>query len=164
MADAAFHIHYRLDGHGWATCDVSIGEKKVTVTASYLSDALGQLAAGTLMLRLGAPSVRISFDEEPGEFRWGFDWHRLPDGSVNHLRVRIWMFNDWQTFLPDDRGEVLLDEIVAQEVLYLEVLRTLDDVLVTYGEAGYKDQWDLYAFPKAIHDELRRLFKEWPGL
>ena len=36
---------YELTGAGWAECTLRIGEQCVTVTASYLSDALGDLAA-----------------------------------------------------------------------------------------------------------------------
>jgi len=164
MADVPFHIHYRLDGLGWATCDVSHGEKKVTVTASYLSDALGQLAAGTLLLRLGGPYVRVSFEEEPGAHRWGFDWHQSPTGDIVHVRVRIWRFDESRRHLPDDEGLVVFDGVIRVEQFYRGVLRMLDDVLATYGEAQYEEQWYRYPFPKAVHAELRRMLTEWPGL
>lgn len=160
MADVPFHIHYRLDGAGWATCDVSHGEKRVTVTASYLSDALGQLAAGALMLRLGAPSVRISFDEEPGQYRWGFDWDDGDDVGEAYLRVRIWWFRDLWSRLPDDDGELRFESIVSYDDVCSEVVRALDEVLATHGEAGYRKQWRTYEFPKAILDELRRLTRK----
>jgi hypothetical protein len=38
-------LHYDLTGTGWSECRVSIGDSRCDLTASYLSDALGDLAA-----------------------------------------------------------------------------------------------------------------------
>jgi hypothetical protein len=63
-------IDYRLTGRGWAECTVRHGESQCAVWASYLSDALGKLVMGAAPIAVGAHSVSIGFDEEPGEYRW----------------------------------------------------------------------------------------------
>jgi len=38
-------FRYQLAGTGWSECRLSIGDTRCEITASYLSDALGDLAA-----------------------------------------------------------------------------------------------------------------------
>lgn len=163
MSTPEFRITYRLTGVGWVECDVEYGDRKVRITASYLSDALGQLACAALALRLGAPAAHVSLDEEPGEYRWGFRWHRDPDGSITKMRIRIWWFPEMWGHRLNEEGEVQFDEIIPQEVVYRALLTTLDDVLAQYGETGYAEQWDRYRFPTAVHKELSQLIGDWPG-
>ncbi len=155
---SALKLQYRLTGSGWAECDIVADGTLLKVTASYLSDALGQLATAALILRLGAAAARVSFDEEPGEYRWGFDWHR-----AKSLRMRIWWFDEMWSHRPDDDGKVVLDLIVEDAVFYNAILNTLDDVLKTHGVEGYKEAWVEYPFPKAVHEEPARMVNEWPG-
>jgi hypothetical protein len=157
-----FEVEYHLTGHGWADCDVRIGKSAVKLTASYLSDALGQLAAAALLLRMGAPSARISFVEEPGSNRWGFDWHRSPNGDVTSLRIRIWSFPNLWAYQPDDDGKIVLDEIVDQAVVYRGVRQLLDQVLAEYGEDRYEQQWG-QKFPLLVRAALDSLLDQWPG-
>lgn len=155
----AFEISYRLVGPGWAACDVTLGDRRASLTASYLSDPLGQLAAAIVMLWLGAPSARVSFCEEPGEYRWGFDWHRSPDGHVTSLRIRIWEFDQLWGYQPEDQGTKLFDEVIDAKAVYDAVLAALDQVWARHGDQGYKELWDQYDFPIAVHGELRRMRK-----
>lgn len=62
-------LDYRLTGVGLARCDVRFGAAATTVTASYLRDALGDLARNTLRTGEGEAQTRFGFDEMPGEFR-----------------------------------------------------------------------------------------------
>jgi hypothetical protein len=66
-------ITYELTGHGWSECMIRVDERTVTVTASYLSDALGSLSDAVLAVLLGSRTAKASFDEEPGEYRWVLD-------------------------------------------------------------------------------------------
>lgn len=156
-------IDFQLTGVGWARCTITAGGTTKTVSASYLSDALGQLAAATLLLRMGAPSARVSFDEEPGEYRWGFDWHRSPDGNVTGIRLRIWWFNELWGHRPDDAGESILDTIVDGVIFYRDIRRMLDDVLARYSETGYHEKWAEYPFPKGVQESLYAMLDKWPG-
>lgn len=63
-------LTYELTGTGWADCRIRIDDVVATVTASYLSDALGDRASGIAALLREHPEARVSFWEEPGEYRW----------------------------------------------------------------------------------------------
>ena len=63
-------IDYRLTGSGWADCTVRADGKACEISASYLSDALGNLVLAAVAVLAGAHSISVGFDEEPGEYRW----------------------------------------------------------------------------------------------
>jgi hypothetical protein len=65
-------ISFKLIGPGWADCNVSIGNQFIASTASYLEDALGNLADATLRIAQGENSAYAIFAEEPSEYRWKF--------------------------------------------------------------------------------------------
>ena len=65
-------IDYKLTGSGWAECTIADGEQSCTVTASYLSDAFGDLVLSAVVLLRWFNEVSFSFVEEPGEFKWVF--------------------------------------------------------------------------------------------
>jgi hypothetical protein len=68
---------YELTGTGWSECRLSIGDARCEVTASYLSDALGELASAVEdVLRWPGVDARAVFVEEPGEYRWRFLHYR----------------------------------------------------------------------------------------
>lgn len=149
MDTARFSINYKLGEHlGWSECQLTAGGSTIKVSASYLSDALGQLATATVLLLQGAPSARVSFDEEPGEYRWGIDWHHdaQKQGEV-FFRVRVWFFKEmWGRHLPDEAGQLLLDEVVTQSAFYRGVRQMLNAVLDEYGLNGYRKRWG-HPFP-----------------
>jgi hypothetical protein len=49
------------------------GDQVARLTASYLSDALGDLLQGVLRALRGANTVEFVWLEEPGEYRWRFE-------------------------------------------------------------------------------------------
>lgn len=69
--DAAIEFHYELTGTGWAECNISIGGSRCELTASYLSDALGDFASAIEDLLRWDTDARARFVEEPGEYRCG---------------------------------------------------------------------------------------------
>jgi hypothetical protein len=94
-------FEYHLVGHGWSDAALQIGSNSISLTASYLSDALGDLVSAVAAVAEGAPAVKTSFVEEPGEFVWTFD-------SVNDsdVQVRIAWFNDWPSSCDIALGEI----------------------------------------------------------
>ena len=58
------------------------------LTASYLSDALGDLVAGLVLLAEGESPVTGSWEEEPGEYRFVFT------RTDEDVRVEVFAFND----------------------------------------------------------------------
>ena len=156
MHDQPLSIDYRLVVRGWAECDVVCGEQRVALVASYLSDALGDLATATRMLLEGEPDWRVSFADEPGESRWALE--RLPpvDGEPDRVRVRIRRFDKTFSRKSDDDGKLLFDATVPAESFFLAVLGALRGVLDRHGEAGYLEQWVKHPFPRRAYDELER--------
>ena len=95
---------YELVGDGWAKCSLRIGEKGATLTASYLSDALADLASAVAAALRGSLRSTFSFTEEPGEYRWILE--RRPKGRT---RIRILEFPQLWGHRPDEEGTVLFD-------------------------------------------------------
>ena len=155
--DTQLSFDYRLTGAGWSECRITRGPHGVTITASYLSDALGQLAAAVLLMQLGSQAARVSFDEEPGEYRWGFDRVVAPDRQPQGIQLRIWRFDDLWAGLPDDKGELQFEQIVELDDLLAATVEMLGNVLNTYGLDGYHERWIEHEFPKALLDQLRRI-------
>lgn len=151
MDTTRFSINYKLgEHHGWSECQLTAGGSTVALTASYLSDALGQLATAAVLLLQGAPSARVSFDEEPGEYRWGIDWHRDEQNKREvFFRVRVWFFEEMWGHRPDEAGQLLLDEVVTQKAFYGGVRQMLNTVLHEYGMDGYRDRWG-HPFPAQV--------------
>tara|TARA_R110002073_G_scaffold336260_2_gene531480 strand:- start:28131 stop:28634 length:504 start_codon:yes stop_codon:yes gene_type:complete len=165
MPESHFNLNYKLTGQGWATCEIELGDQRATVTASYLSDALGQLVTATLLLRQGAHISSASFDEEPGEYRWVFDCYKSPSDETSGIRVRIYEFEELWAHKPASEGAKILDGVVQTEVFYRSMLDMIEEVIAEYGEEGYEDKWDgeESKFPTIVYNELTRLIDVWPG-
>jgi hypothetical protein len=90
---------YQLVGRGWAECTIAIDEQHATMSASYLSDAFGDLLGAVIRMVEGQPEATASFAEEPGQYRWRF-FRKEPD----RLRIRILDFPQLWGNHPDERG------------------------------------------------------------
>jgi hypothetical protein len=150
-------IRYRLVGTGWAECRVADVDKSVTVTASYLSDALASLADSVLAMLNGAKEARASFDEEPGEYRWVFN--RRGDASDSPISLCILEFQDLWSNKPDEEGQLIFETLCPITELAAAVVKCLDEVKQTYGEAGYKEKWVEHDFPARTYAQLHAHLK-----
>lgn len=133
------HTHLALGfwvtGAGWALAVAASPAGAVTVSASYLRDALGELVAmGLTALDQGAG--RASFAEEPGEYRWVFEGDRL----------RILSFDD-EDGRPDAAGEAVFDSPCTAHELASAVLACAEAVEERYGPDEYLRQWVEARFP-----------------
>ena len=154
----AVTLRYELHDAGWADCTLEIDEERVTVSASYLSDALEELSAAVVALLRGEPSAIASFAEEPGEFRWQFD---RADGD--QLRVRIyWSEVRWNDRLHDPSAPII-DGLCRMRTFAGQVVAELQRLLREYGEAGYKDRWVLHDFPTKRLEQLQALLADGAG-
>lgn len=143
---------YRLQGHGWAECTLHIEDQRATVTASYLSDALGDLASATTAALRGHPRPTASFAEEPGEYRWILE--PLADGR---LRVRVLEFSSLPSDRPDEEGSVLLDTVCRLRTFAGAVLSEIQRLEREHGVAGYREQWGRHDFRANRLAELQKL-------
>ena len=139
-------FHYELTGAGWAEAKISIGKKSTTVTASYLSDALGDLAhAAIAVLRDRRPAAAV-FTEEPGEYLWV-----LMPRPADRLELHI-------TFeqVPIGKSVVLEGECSLRDFA-AAVLSELERLEGKHGRDGYQELWVEYPFPAQQLEELRNL-------
>jgi hypothetical protein len=141
-------IKYDLVGTGWSACRVVLGDEQIEVTASYLSDALGNLSAGAVLLLEGADEVRFSFDEEPGEYRW------IIRQANDEAHLRILGFDRLWGNQPDEEGQLLLDTRLTPRDFARAVRDALVAVRDRFGPAGYRERWVDHDFPEV---ELNRL-------
>jgi hypothetical protein len=143
-------FEFRLVGTGWADARIAIGHEFATPTASYLSDALGDLIRAVRALCEGAHEARASWDEEPGEYRWIF----RRGGST--VRVRLLAFPEWRAVVdaPDADGEVLLDAECHVSDLGSAIASGARRLLDEVGADAYHEKWVEDPFPV---DELTAL-------
>lgn len=139
----SFSIGYSLASAGWSACRVSANGQSCDLTASYLSDALGNLVLSALAAYRGFQSLSFGFDEEPGEYRWVLQ--RLTGSTFS---LQILEFPDLWSRAPDAAGVVLLSTEVSTQAYARAVHGAASQVLSTYGVAGYKEKWIEAAFPE----------------
>jgi hypothetical protein len=146
------NITYRLTGIGWAECTISDADNTCTVSASYLSDALGNLvlAANALLSRFS--SLAFGFDEEPGEYRWVISSPRL-----NEIELQILGLGELWGGKPNSDGQLMFRTICTPETFAESVHGAAAAVLAEYGEAGYLEKWTEYPFPMAQFAQLSRM-------
>lgn len=149
---------YALVGTGWSECRVAVGEQQAIVSASYLSDALGDVVGAVVRLVEGQPEAGASFDEEPGEYRWRFS--RV---GADRLRVRILEFPELWGHRPDEEGKTLFEAECRLRTFAGAVLSELQRLLAEYGVAGYRERWVEHEFPVADMDRLRLLLRRCGG-
>ncbi len=87
-----FSFSYHLGTAGWSTATVSDDERTVALTASYLSDALGDLTRAVIALLQGAEQARLTWDEEPGVVAWRFE------RQSDDVDVCITVFDGWRSY------------------------------------------------------------------
>lgn len=134
-------FHYELAGKGWSECRLRIGESSCAVTASYLSDALGDLAAAIEDILRGYTNAQAAFAEEPGEYRW-----RLLSVGRDRVRVRLIEHPEWGG-RNDESGKVIFDAECGRRALGFAVVAELRRLLGAHGAKGYREKWVNHEFP-----------------
>jgi hypothetical protein len=144
-------ITYQITGLGWAECTLKTGAGSCTVTACYLSDALGSLVTAAKALLSSFTAVTFSFDEEPGEYRWVIRSPRL-----NELQIKILSFSELWSGEPDEEGKEVFHFVCTPETFAEAVHAAASAVLAEHGEAGYLEKWHEHPFPLGAFTELSR--------
>ena len=132
---------YRLTGTGWAEARLAEGSNEVTITASYLEDALGDLLEAVGVLLEGAEQSRCCWEEEPGEYRWVFQ------RVASDVRLRVLAFRDLYSKEPDDRGTVVFESSMPLREVAAAIADGAQAVLDEYGEDEYLRLWAEHPFP-----------------
>lgn len=152
----AVQFTYELTGTGWSEGRLVVGDTSAVVTASYLSDALGDVLRAVLALARGARAARAVWMEEPGEYEWIFE------SDTETVRIRILAFPDWrQTIDPsdDDKGTVVLDAQGDFTAVVKAFASGVRSVLDRHGEDGYLAAWIDAPFPTPELQALEELAK-----
>ncbi len=146
-------INYQLAGSGWANAQVSESGRSLEMSASYLSDALGDMAQAAVSLLTGARVVTFSFQDEPGEHQW-----ILTRGEFDALYVRvIWFPKTFGSGNKADSGtEVFACDCAVMDFVG-QVFSTLNAVHEDEGVEGYKRRWKNNDFPSKSYQELQKL-------
>lgn len=152
-AAGAFQLKWELTGHGWARCHLTDDSQTASVVASYCTDALADLVAGTSELYGQQRSARFFFDAEPQELRWAL---RTTGDAIN---VTIYKFPDVAISpdLPDSDGTVMWQSTHPRPAFAHAVLEAALTVLREQGEAGYRTKWAMHPYPLGLVQDLRRL-------
>jgi hypothetical protein len=145
---------YHLVGTGWAECTIAIDELQATTTASYLSDAFGDLLGAVIRMVEAQPEATASFAEEPGEYRWRF-FRKEPD----RLLIRILDFPQLWGGLPDEEGKVLFEADCRLRTFAGAVLSESQRLLEKHGCEGYLRLWHEHEFPVERQEMLRNLLR-----
>jgi hypothetical protein len=149
-----FLIDYNLTGTGWAECRISLGTKSTSISASYLSDALGALANHTCQMLQGTTECSFSFDEEPGEYRWIL--HRI---DPDRLEVRILEFPELWSNAPNSEGKLIFEATCRLKDFGQAVATALNKLIEQHGEEGYHEKWGEHPFPLESHKNLKLLLE-----
>lgn len=136
-------IVYALVGTGWSRCTVKAEGHQVELSASYLSDALGNLVLAAIATLSGFRICTFGFDEEPGEYRWVIEAI-----DTNIVKVEVLEFSELWGKLPNSDGKLLITFKCAPLVFAKAVHEAALAVLNKYGVTGYNDKWSEYPFPE----------------
>ncbi len=146
-------ISFKLTGPGWADCNISIDNQLTVLTASYLENALGNLADATLRIAQGENSAYAIFAEEPGEYRWKFT--KINDKEIS---VEILKFDEWRGLQQSDgEGRTIFKFECPLLVFVRRMIICLSEVLSEYGLEGYAEKWMMHEFPLEVYNELRNI-------
>ena len=145
---------YRLTGTGWSEARLADSSNAVTITASYLGDALGDLLGALGVLLEGADRARCSWEEEPGEYRWLFE------RSGSEVRLRVLAFRDQMAEEPDDQGKVVFEAQASLREMAQAIADGAQSVVDEYGEDEYLRRWIEHPFPVGQLELIRTYLSE----
>ncbi len=137
-------FEFRLTGTGWAEAGIGDDANHATLTASYLSDALGDLLYAVWRVLEGDAEARCSWEDEPGEFRW------ILRRDKDRVWLRILEFGDLYQHRPDDAGRLLYETTQDAASFARAIALGASRALAEYGEQGYQQRWARFPFPAPV--------------
>ncbi len=120
------------------------------MTASHVSDALGDLVSAAVRLSRDAGSERASSIEEPREYRWVFE--QLRPGVLD---LHLLEFPGMDCQRPDHEGKVLLSGSCSTQEFCPTLPRGLEDLERRRGIEGCQKEWVQHGFPANSFNDLR---------
>jgi hypothetical protein len=145
---------YELVGPGWARAEIRDGDQVARLTASYLSDALGDLLYCVQRVLGGAEVAELVWSEEPGEYRWQFETISevtvLSITSTSDIRrEENWNDDGWNVDLADEGGPDVVEFRAECDMTELAgaIVVAARSLIAKDGEAGYLHRWIEHPFP-----------------
>jgi len=151
-----FSLTYRLVGRGWARAYISAGECEITLTISYLSDALRDLARAVISLfdSRSNGEANCCWHTEPGEYRW------LMKRQGDAVMLRIVEFDDCFSRAADDQGQLLFAAKCSLLRLATQIRGQMRQLVNEIGGHGYREQWVSHEFPTRELEQLTTLIAD----
>src|SRR3954452_592733 len=128
-------------GAGGSEARFAVGAQSVELSASYITDALGDLLRATGVILEGSDSAQVSWEEEPGRYDWLLD--RV--GTAVRVRVVEWYWGG--RWIHRVRSAVILDATCPVQSFAAAVANGARPVLDRHGEKGYLEAWIRHPFP-----------------
>ena len=133
-----------LTGVGWTKAIISSEGQEAEITASYLSDALGELVSAIVKLLNGSLEKFVVWEEEPGEYRWIFTQDK-------QLKIEIY----WNP-MNGEKEKTIFSTITTVKEFAQQVEKQFEKFLNEYGEDGYENEWG-FKFPSSEYRQLKNL-------
>lgn len=149
-------ISYTLAGTGWSKCVVEANDSRAELSASYLSDALGNLVLSAIAVASGFHTAEFGFDEEPGEYRWS-----LIAVDNNTIRLRLFEFEELWGNKPTASGRLHLETTLTPLAYAKAVHACAAAVQKEHGVAGYAEKWAEHPFPAHLLELLATSIARW---
>ena len=147
-----FDFNLALDAPGWADPVIEHDERRLSMTASYLTDALGDLLDALIQLVNGWSSAGFEWTEEPAGWRWTL--HR-PDQECVDVTIR-YRLDAMSPLEPPDEYEARFHVQLELGELVDAVSEGARRCLAEHGPEGYALQWQQHPFPTLQLEALER--------
>lgn len=141
------------DAPGWADPAIQIRDTMLKMTASDLTDALGELLQTLMSLVNGAPMASCEWTQEPGGWRWEL---RRPDAANVDLVIAFKEDAYHEPWMSIESAQVRMQERVPLTEVIEAVTAGCRRCLQEWGPAGFVRQWDEHPFPRLQLDALDR--------
>lgn len=158
MTSDDLHLEIDVEDAGWLKATIYEGVIELRMRASYMGDALGDLASAVVAIAGETAQLRtrsILWAREPDY--WRFDFTR----EGNHVAVAIVDVTEDEArpngFGFGGPGRVRLSVQVPRRDLIAAVSSAFDGVLATGGLGRYDREWMSYRFPFVAYTRLREM-------
>jgi len=149
QADMALIIDFKLVGFGRAQCAVRPARKNFRLTASYDSNALGDLIQTALAARDGSEQISFEFCGAYTCWKWVIEQKVGGRLSIQILEL-VWRFPN------GDLEHVLVVEFSCTLKAFSQAVHdAAANVLAVHGLKGYKELWAEQAFPTRLFNRLK---------
>lgn len=149
----ALKLDYELVGTGWARCTVRPARRNFTFTASYDSDALGNLVLAALSMLGDIDRIAFYFDGQYSQWYWNIDQDVRGELTIEILEIspelKIHKTGTDETFTMEDSVKPVV-EFKCKALIFAQLVHDVAaNVKKIHGLKGYKELWARHDFPSS---------------